>query len=131
VKQLSEQKDLSALDLKIRSRDHAYYVSAAQILGLLTESGEVTSAGRAIARVGTAEQLRATVVHFESSVCGKAWIEWSKGRTLLDVSPDTAFDFIKANVLDLGQDTARRRASTLTTWHKTLIPYHYDARTSG
>ncbi len=131
VKQLSEQKELNALDLGITRRHLAYHLRAAQILGLLAESGEVTSAGRALARAGAEEQLRATVVHFESSVCGKAWIEWSKGRTLLDVPPDTALDFIKANVLDLGEDSARRRAITLTAWYKTLIPYHYDARPSG
>ncbi|MEO7595711.1 MAG: AAA family ATPase, partial [Byssovorax sp.] len=131
VEQLSEHNDFSAPDLETSPRMRSYSLLAAQILGLLTESGEVTSAGRSIARMGPEERLRAAVVQFESSVCGKAWIDWSKGRTLVDISPDTAFEFIKANVLDLGETTASRRAHTLKTWYKTLIPYHYDALRSG
>lgn len=131
VELASTNRVLSASELEIAPRKFAYYLQAGQILGLLTESGEVTSAGRAIARMKLGEQLRATVVQFESSVCGKAWIEWSKGRTLVDVSPDTAFEFIEANVLDLGKNTALRRSRTLRTWYQILIPYHYDARPSG
>lgn len=131
VEQLSEHKDPQALDLGLTPRQLAYYLDAARILGLLTESGEVTSAGRSIARMGPEERLRATVVQFESSVCGKAWIDWSKGRTLLDVSPDTASEFLEANVLDLSKATASRRAHTLQAWYKSLIPYHYDALPSG
>lgn len=131
VAQIAEHKELRPPDLEITPRELAYYVSAARILGLLTESREVTSAGRSIAKMVPEERLRATVVQFESSVCGKAWIAWSKGRTLLDISPDTAVDFIKANVLEMEGSTVLRRANTLNTWYKTLIPYHYDARPSG
>jgi hypothetical protein len=125
VEQLSEHKEIRALDLEITPRQVSYYLHASRILGLVTESGKVTPAGRVIALLTPDERLRATVVHFESSVCGEAWIQWSKGRTLLDVAPDTAFDFIAASVPDLSEHTARRRAQTLMSWYNDLIPYHY------
>ncbi|MEP7121848.1 MAG: AAA family ATPase [Byssovorax sp.] len=131
VEHRAEHKDPRASDLELSARHLAYHLNAARILGLLTESGEVTPVGRSLVRMGRDERLRAAVVQFESSVCGQAWIDWSKGRTLLDISPDTAVEFIKANVLDMVGSTVGRRASTLRTWYKTLIPYHYDARTSG
>ncbi len=125
VEQLSEHKEIHAQDLEITPRQISYYLHAGRSLRLLTESGGVTPAGRVIARLSPDERLRATVVHFESSVCGEAWIQWSNGRTLLDVSPDTAFEFILASVPNLSRATAKRRAQTLMTWYKSLIPYHY------
>jgi hypothetical protein len=125
VEQLCDHREILASDFGITPRQIGYYMHAGRILGLLTESGGVTPAGRLVARLGAEERLRATVVHFESSACGEAWIRWSNGRTLLDVSPDTALDFIVACVPQLSIHTAKRRAQTLMAWYKELIPHHY------
>jgi hypothetical protein len=112
---------------EISRRQVDYYRRAAKILGLLTESGDITAAGRLIARLDEPERLRAAVVYFESSVCGDAWIRWSQGKTLLDVNPDTAFEFLQQSVPGLNQVTAERRAQTLMAWHGALIGAHYAA----
>lgn len=103
----------------------AYHRRAAQILGLLSESNELTVAGRQIARLDAGERLRATVVYFESSRVGDAWIRWSGGRTLLDVDPEKAYDFLRESTPDLSDATARRRAQTLVVWHRALVKHHY------
>lgn len=110
---------------EIRPRQVSYYRRAAKILGLLTESDELTPAGRLLARLGAEDRLRATVVHFESSEFGEAWIRWSGGRTMLDVDPRTAADFLKECVPGLSTDTAERRAKTLIAWHRLLSAHHY------
>lgn len=112
---------------EITRRQVDYYRRAAKILGLLTESGDITAAGRLIARLDEQERLRAAVVYFESSVCGDAWIRWSQGKTLLDVDPETAFEFLQQRVPGLNQGTAQRRAQTLIAWHGILIGAHYAA----
>jgi hypothetical protein len=112
---------------EITRRQVDYYRRAAKILGLLTESGDITAAGRLIARLDEQERLRAAVVYFESSVCGDAWIRWSQGKTLLDVNPETAFEFLQQSVPGLNQVTAERRAQTLIAWHGILIGAHYAA----
>jgi hypothetical protein len=102
-----------------------YYRRAAKILGLIDEDSDVTPAGRLIARLSPDDRLRTTVVHFESSLCGDAWIRWSQGNTLKDVDPETAFEFLRARVPSLSEDTAKRRAQTLSAWHHDLIEHHY------
>jgi hypothetical protein len=59
---------------------------------------------------------------------GTTW--QSQGILVVAGEPHT-FELIEANVLDLGETTASRRAHTLMTWYETLIPYHYDAPPSG
>lgn len=120
-----------AAALAVVPRQVAYYRRAAGILGLVSPSGEVTPAGRLIARLGPEERLRATVVHFESSPCGDAWIRWSSGRTLLDVDPRVAADFLLASVPGLSASTAARRARTLQAWHRALAGHHYAAPPSA
>ncbi len=115
----------------ITSRQASYYRRAAKLLGLLTEADEPTPAGRLIARLPAEHRLRAAAVLFEASACGDAWIRWSGGRTLLDVSPATAADFIRASVPGLSKDTADRRAQTLASWHRALAGQHYARARSG
>lgn len=110
----------------ITQRQTSYYRRAAKSLGLLSESDELTAAGRLIARLAPADRFRAAVVQFESSICGDAWIRWSKGTTLRDVAPDSAVDFLRASVPGLSKETAERRAQTLTAWYRALIDCHYS-----
>jgi len=125
VTMIANHEEVDSETLGITHRQVAYYRRACKALGLIAESGELTSAGRLIARLGDTDRLRATVVYFESSTCGDAWIQWSSGKTLLDVKPETAADFLVASVPGLSKDTAHRRAKTLIAWHRDLVAYHY------
>jgi hypothetical protein len=127
VERIALHEEVSAETIGITKRQVDYYRRAAKILGLVAESDELTAAGRLIARLGVDDRLRTTVVYFESSICGDAWIRWSEGKTLLDVTPETAVDFLLASVPGLSEDTARRRAVTLSAWYRILIQYHYAA----
>lgn len=125
VTMIANHEEVNSEALGITHRQVAYYRRACKVLGLIAESGELTSAGRLIARLGDVDRLRATVVYFESSTCGDAWIRWSSGKTLLDVNPETAADFLMASVPGLSKDTAHRRAKTLIAWHRELVAHHY------
>jgi len=125
VELMAQRIAIDAETLDITPRQVNYYKRATKILGFLTEAGELTASGRLIARLDEAERLKATVVHFESSACGDAWIRWSGGRTLLDVEPCTAFNFLQDSVPNLNEETAARRAGTLQAWYRTLQPHHY------
>ena len=125
VEMVARQEALDADVLEITPRQVGYYRRATKILGFLTESDELTAAGRLITRLGSEDRLRATVVHFESSICGDAWIRWSKGKTLLDVEPETVTDFLRDSVPGLSKITAARRAQTLIRWHSVLVEHHY------
>jgi hypothetical protein len=118
-------EEISAETLKVKKRQVDYYRRATKILGFMSESNKLTSAGRQLSRLQLEERLRATVVHFESSICGEAWIRWAKKRTLLEIEPETARDFIEQCVAGLSSATAERRAQSLISWHAELIPYHY------
>ena len=109
-------------------RDVVYYRRAAKILGFLDESDRLTLAGRQIARLTNEHRMRATVVYFESSVCGDGWIRWAKKQTLLEVEPESAQQFIEQCVSGLSATTVDRRVQTLMAWHADLIPYHYSKR---
>ncbi len=120
------RQELDADVIGITGRQVGYYRRAAQILGLLDDSRVLTAGGRLIARLSTIEdRLRATVIYFESSSCGDAWIRWAKGKTLKDVDSTSAFEFLRGRCPSLGESTAERRAQTLKAWHQVLIPYHY------
>lgn len=125
VERIARHEEVSAETIGITKRQVDYYRRATKILGLVADSDELTAAGRLIARLGVDDRLRTTVVYFESSICGDAWIRWSDGKTLRDVKPETALDFLLASVPGLSKDTARRRAVTLSAWYRILIKYHY------
>ncbi len=127
VEKIARHEEVSAEAIRITKRQVNYYRRAAKILGLVTESDELTAAGRLIARLGGDARLKTTLVYFESSICGDAWIRWSGGKNLLDVKPETAIDFLLACVPGLSEETARRRAVTLSAWYRILIEYHYAA----
>jgi len=126
VDMVVRREELDAEVLAITPRQVGYYRRAAQILGLLDDSCVLTAGGRLIARLPTVEdRLRATVVHFESSSCGDAWIRWAEKQTLKGVDPESAFDFLRSRCPGLGESTAGRRAQTLEAWHRALTPHHY------
>ena len=119
---------VDAESLEVSPRQVSYYKRAAKILGLLDEDETLTAAGRLVVGLPEAERWRTCVVFFESSVCGEAWIRWSKGSSLLDVDADSAESFLAICAPGLHGETVGRRAQTLRSWHHTLAPHHYAAK---
>lgn len=105
-----------------------YYKRAAKILGLLDEDGVVTPAGRQLLRVDEPHRSQFLAVLFESSRCGSAWIEWSGGKTLLNVDPESAEAFIDARSIGVTGSTIGRRVQSLKSWWAALAPHHYAAQ---
>lgn len=123
-------EDFNDIGEKLHSkRQVRYYEDAAYALDLLTKDYMLTSAGRFFLSRST-EQSRYQVLadRFESSDFGWGWIKWSRVESMVNLDPSTAVDFVVASVPELGQDTAKRRATTLVKWLEDLLPYHrnYD-----
>lgn len=109
------------------TRQLDYYKRAAKILGLLDEDSEPTPAGKHLLRLGAPEQWRLLSVLFETSRCGAAWVEWSGGRTLLDVEPGSARDFVLQRGIGVNGETVGRRVQSLRSWLDTFRRFHYSA----
>jgi hypothetical protein len=116
-----------ARKLGLVPRQLNYYRSAAEVLRFLDpdHAWRLTDAAERLVTLNHDQQLAFTAVEFEATRVGRAWIEWSRARTLCDVEPDSATEFIRATVLDLSEATVRRRAQTLAAWVRALVPHHY------
>ncbi len=107
------------------NRQVKYYTDAAFSLGLLTRDGYLTSAGRfLISKKSIKSRYQVLADRFETSDFGWAWMNWSNVTSINELDPDTASEFIKTSVPDLGSNTANRRSTTLIKWLKVLAPYH-------
>lgn len=110
-------------------RQVRYYEDAAYALDLLTRNYTLTTAGRFfLSRTTNQSRYQVLADKFESSDFGWGWIKWSKVESMVELDPSTANNFVLASVPELGQDTARRRATTLVKWLAELKPFHrsYD-----
>lgn len=106
------------------ARQVKYHTDAACCLGLMKKNLSVTSAGRFLAsKSDTASQYEFLADRFESSDFGWSWIKWSGVNTMMDLDPLTASKFINECVAGLNEETAGRRATTLTKWLQVLKPY--------
>lgn len=122
---ISQAEAVTAEALGIDPRDFNYYRRAAKILGLINDDDEMTPAGRQIARLTGADQLRIASVLFEASSVGDAWIAHCGAASLVGVAPETAEDFLSQRTTVTGT-TIPRRAATLKAWYNALIPFHYS-----
>lgn len=105
-------------------RQVKYHTDAACCLGLLKKNLSVTSAGRFLAsKTDKASQYEFLADRFESSDFGWSWIKWAGVNSMIDLDPFTASDFINECVAGLNEETAGRRATTLTKWLQVLKPY--------
>lgn len=119
-------EDFNDMEEKLASqRQVRYYEDAAYALDLLTRNYMLTTAGRFFLSRKTQEaRYQVLADRFESSDFGWAWIRWSKVDSMVDLDSETAEDFVIACVPELGEDTARRRATTLVKWLAELKPFH-------
>jgi hypothetical protein len=124
VELTASHREVTPDSLDVVSRQVSYYKHACRVLGYLNEENALTLAGKQLVGLEAQDRIRTTVVQFERSECGYAWIKWSDGRTLRDVRADSAQDFLTQRS-ELSESTVRRRAQTLRAWHHTLVPLHY------
>lgn len=117
-----------AEELGLDPRQVNYYRHAAEVLRFLGPNWTMTSAGHQLLRLSSDERLAFTAVAFEGTRVARSWIEWSEGRTLLDVDPESAKAFLEDTVTDLSGSTPGRRAKTLAAWHRALAKHHYATK---
>lgn len=126
VKALELTRDGLPVDersLGVSPRQVGYYTDAVKLLGLLSEEGRLTCAGRALLTLeGNARWARFAIA-FEQSACGQAWVAWCRVKSICNVDPDTAAPFV-GQVTSLADTTFKRRASTLRRWWRRFIPHH-------
>lgn len=102
--------------LNITPRQVSYYLHAARTLGYLNSANQPTSAAMQFNMLSHNEKLLSAAMRFQSSDCGWAWINWSSGKTLLDIEDNSGYEFLSDCVPSLNSNTARRRSKTLNSW---------------
>ncbi|MBY7969339.1 hypothetical protein KW445_06700 [Vibrio fluvialis] len=109
-------EDVNEYTLQITPRQVAYYLHAARSLGYLNAANQPTSAAMQFNQLSREQKLQSAAMRFQSSDCGWAWINWSKGKTLLDIPDGSGFEFLLHCVPSLNENTAGRRSKTLNSW---------------
>jgi hypothetical protein len=126
---LGRNRSVTPKSLDVVERQVNYYKQACRILRLLDDDNQLTSVGEQVLALADREtRLSALAVQFETSRCGWRWVQWSKGKSLLDVKPTTAEAFLVSSAPVLSASTAKRRARTLETWCGVLQPQHFLRR---
>lgn len=129
VELVSQGQEVTAESLDVVHRQVNYYKQASRILRLLDADNRITPAGQQLVALSKIEaQLAVLVVQFETSLCGWRWIEWSQGRSLLDVKAATATEFLSRVAPTLSTSTMSRRSRTLEAWRAELTKAHYLLR---
>lgn len=109
-------KDVNSVSLKVEPRHVAYYKHAAKLLGFINSNGALTAIGQKMAESEVDKKIRISSYEFEKSFCGWAWISWSGVESLAAIDPQTSYAFLREVCPGLSVQTAKRRASTLSTW---------------
>lgn len=122
---------VNAITLSVEPRLVAYYRQSAHILGFLEYNGELTPQGQRIALSDDNIKYRIAANAFESSECVWAWMNHFDLTSIADIDPGTATIFLTERCPTLSGETITRRANTLTSWWKQLIPHYLDVKSVG
>lgn len=118
VKKLSNNEPFNEESEEITHRQVNYYKTAAFLLGLVKQNGLIlTPLGWKVALASTAKEAYVILAEcFENSECGWAWLKHTQSKSVYDLDPNTASDFLLTKSLGLSESTAKRRATTLKSW---------------
>lgn len=118
VKKLSNNETFNDESEGITHRQVNYYKTAAFLLGLVKQNGLIlTPLGWKVALADSEKQAYLILAEcFENSECGWAWLKHTQSKSVYDLDPDTATDFLLTKSLGLSESTAKRRATTLKSW---------------
>ncbi|GLX79189.1 hypothetical protein tinsulaeT_25290 [Thalassotalea insulae] len=109
-------------------RQVAYYLHAARMLGLLAKNNSIQSVGYQFEKLSKDQKMNIASIRFESSECGWAWLKWANKKTLEELDPDTATQFLIEQCPSLSKDTAERRAKTLKKWQIELAKFRFQSK---
>ncbi len=84
-------------------------------MGLIEEGSRLTKTGHWLSRLRGDEAARGFGQAFAESKLGKMWLRWQGARTVQELDPSRAEDFLAA-CSALSRATRKRRASTLSRW---------------
>jgi hypothetical protein len=125
IELMSQNTDVNSESLDVTDRQVNYYKHACRVLRLLDDDNALTTVGQQVVSLTDTEaQYAALAMQFETSICGWRWVQWSHGKTLLDVQSTSAEAFLGETAPILSQSTARRRSRTLQTWCERLQEVH-------
>jgi hypothetical protein len=102
--------------LSLSPRQVNYYKQAGRVLDLLNENNALTSRGQYLSGLSGDERYNATMLFFESSPVGFAWLRYSNVYSALNLDPGSAESFLRSQCSDLAEATVGRRAQTLRYW---------------
>ena len=109
---LADGDPCDADTLGVHPRQVAYYRSALRILGLPRTGGP----NPPDSDEPDLEVVTSLRYCFESSPCGRAWLEWAGADSLTDIDPGGAYEFLKERS-ELTGATLERRSLSLRRWH--------------
>lgn len=115
---------LTPINTGLTERHIYYYKHAAKVLGLLDQSGKVTTTGQQLVQSDTETKHKIASRRFEVSHIGWAWITWAEVENLSQVNPDSALDFLTEQCHSLSRDTIERRSVTIKHWCQALQKYY-------
>lgn len=121
-----KNEPVNAITLSVQPRLVAYYRQSAHILGFMEYNGELTPQGQRVALSDDRTKYRIAANAFESSECAWAWMNHYDLTSIADINPNTAINFLTERCPTLSGETVTRRANTLTSWYKQLIPYYVN-----
>lgn len=113
--------DATAIGVVERQVD--YYTDAVKLLGFLSPAGRLTCAGRALLSLDVNARWARFAIAFEHSVCGQAWVEWYRAKSLCNVDHRTAKQFL-TQAAGLSGEMLVRRSGTLSGWWRAFVPFH-------
>jgi superfamily II DNA or RNA helicase len=118
---IREEVTPSALGVTAQ-RQVSYYRRAAQILGFVDDKGRPTPRAFALDGLGREARLSRFVLAFESSECGRAWLRYTGVKSLADVPPGSANEFLRSE--GLAGEMLKSRGGTLRRYAQLAATYH-------
>ena len=123
---LGKHSQVTSETLNVVPRQINYYKHACRVLRMIDDEAQLTPVGMQLLRLDDpTARLAALAVQFETSRCGWRWVDWSSGKSLLDVLPQSAEQFLRESTPSLSLSTAKRRARTLEAWCRALQEVHF------
>lgn len=118
---IDNKRVVTSQGLGVDPRQVSYYRDACKLLSLIHDYSSLTPLGLKVATSqDESEWVKIIKRQFEESDCGHLWMSNQGVDTILNISEESAVDFLIENCNGLSESTSRRRAQTLKAWVKTF-----------
>lgn len=116
---VNNNRVVTSVELGVEPRQVQYYRDACILLSLVHEYSSLTPLGAKVANsTDSGEWLTIIKEQFENSECGNLWMALEGVDSIVDISEDSAAQFLIDYCNGLSESTSRRRAQTLKAWVK-------------